>query len=216
MNKQRQHRMQVRHMQRRLGEEMNARRYSGNTPEKDARLDKGQLADAAAVLLRYAADREKLRNLPKAVEIHNDYKKGNYTDLEQAGYHDMQQEPPANWPLTAEEWPNYNQIQVLEQAMALIAHELERLRNQHTDLYRHGHIALDLDQLDQLKKNQEVQRRKSKRAWKLCSQAADSEKVDTASGGLQLAAATPVTITATYELDDLMMDEGPFPGGEGG
>ncbi len=227
MNKQRQNRMQVKHAQHRLSDSMSNRRYSGTTVEDDAKLDKGQLADAAAILLRYAADREKVRNLPKAVQVHDSYKKGNYTDLEQAGYPDTDPVPPANWPLKAEEWYHYNQIGVLEKAQALIAHELERLRIQHNDFYRHGSAALDVVEMQQIKKNAEVGRRKNSQAWKRRSKDAVVEVGMAGSiggavvqGGLTLQAATPYMASDAIQealfADDDLIDEGPFPGGEGG
>lgn len=226
MNKQRQHRMQIRHAQQRLSDAMGERRYGGTTVEDDAKLDKGQLADAAAILLRYAADREKVRNLPKAVQVHDDYKKGNYTDLEQAGYPDTDPVPPANWPLKGEEWHHYNQIGVLEKAQALIAHELERLRIQHNDFYRHGSAALDVVEMQQIKKNAEVQQRKRTAAWKRRAKETSVVDVNVAgavagmsASGLTLRAAVPYdsadTAYANSIIDDLI-DEGPFPGGEGG
>lgn len=217
MNKQRQHRMQIKHAQHRLSDAMSERRYGGTTVEDDAKLDKGQLADAAAILLRYAADREKVRNLPKAVQVHDSYKKGNYTDLEQAGYPDTDPVPPANWPLKAEEWHHYNQIGVLEKAQALIAHELERLRIQHNDFYRHGSAALDVVEMQQIKKNAEVQRRKSSQAWKRRSKDAyPGAGVGLTAGGLMavnpMPAATPNpmpadTAYANSIIDDLINEQ---------
>lgn len=141
------------------------RRDYNYTSDTDSRLINGELVEAAAIMLQHAAIREKTRNLTKSVEAYESIKRGRWIDPDVGSYGNVEGIPPANWPLTPDEWQHFNQEQLLTKAMTLIAHELERLEGLNADIHRHGAVALDREQLEQIKKSKELADRKIRQQW---------------------------------------------------
>lgn len=148
---------------------MSARREGQKqSAERDDTMRSGQLVKAAAIMLRVAAEREATRDLTVLPEEVRKQYETHYSGFAK----DIDPEPPSDWPLTKDEWFAYNQYDLMQKAMGLLASEMLRQERMSRDFYHHGKDALDLDHLKSAKASKELQKRKQAQAWRRNSETA--------------------------------------------
>lgn len=153
--------------------------------EADDRYQNGELLVAAGILTDLVASRAKQRNLLEAAQAVSDAKEGkwdyNSGSYYEAGYPPFPVDPPANWPLSKDEWPvERNQDTLIQKATGLLIAEAERHSRMRGHIWTNGTNALDDDSRELAAKRREISDRRHRKAWSRRNKSYDLKVVDSA------------------------------------
>lgn len=176
-----------------------------STEEADDRYHNGELLVAANILTELAANRNKQRDLVQAAQAVSDAKNGkwdyNNGSYYEAGYPPFPVDPPANWPLSKDEWPTErSQDALIQKATGLMIAEAERHARMRGSIWTSGVNALDDESRELAAKRKEISDRRHRKHYTRRNKDYELKLVDSA-GSVPYAAEVTFDPVASNTID---------------